>query len=215
MILGHSLIGSFGFGLCHNLASITLPPYLTSVGYGTFSRCYGITSINIPQHVTSIDFYAFTLTNITEIVIPASVTKINRDAFLNCSKLKTVLYEGLKNLQSGAFSGCSSLEHVCVPPEYTHSDFCGVPISSCPAGNQSNCCYIPFCCPGSAEYIKRENATEWENNSTRCVLNECDNETGPVSHRLCSFDGSEVKTVSFTVILLMILTVSNLLPFIN
>ena len=55
---------------CSSLESITIPEYVTSIGWGAFYGCSSLTSINIPKSVTSID----------------------NNAFSGCTNLKTVEY---------------------------------------------------------------------------------------------------------------------------
>ncbi|MDE5599417.1 MAG: leucine-rich repeat domain-containing protein, partial [Ureaplasma sp.] len=58
--ISNDVSGSSGlFKDASNIVSITLPPYLTSIGANTFYNCSSLTSINIPDGVTTIGKYAF------------------------------------------------------------------------------------------------------------------------------------------------------------
>lgn len=52
-------IGSWAFGDCKSLTSVTIPDSVTEIGYSAFSGCSSLTSITIPDSVTSIGDYAF------------------------------------------------------------------------------------------------------------------------------------------------------------
>ena len=57
--IGLSLIDSYTFSGCSNLASITIPNSVTSIGVGAFENCSSLVSITIPSKVTDIDYNAF------------------------------------------------------------------------------------------------------------------------------------------------------------
>jgi hypothetical protein len=55
-----SIDDDFGaFNGCTNLASVTIPNSVTSIGYGTFFNCINLTNVTIPNSVTSIGNSAF------------------------------------------------------------------------------------------------------------------------------------------------------------
>lgn len=54
-----TVLGSFAFGSCRSLTSITIPDSVTSISSSTFEGCNSLTNIIIPNSVTSIGSYAF------------------------------------------------------------------------------------------------------------------------------------------------------------
>ncbi len=103
------------FSNCRNLASVTLPEGLTSIGQSAFSNS-SITSINLPSTLSSFGWYAFSGSDLATVTIPGSVTKILRGVFQDCTKLTEVVFsEGLDEIREFAFRGCSSLSQIVFP----------------------------------------------------------------------------------------------------
>ena len=94
----------------------TIPPSVTSIGYGAFASCSSLTSIAIPSSVTSFDEFAFSnCSGLTSIAIPSSVTSIGRWAFYNCTGLTSVtIPSGVTSIGERAFIGCSGLTSIVV-----------------------------------------------------------------------------------------------------
>ena len=79
-----------------NLARVTIPNSVTSIGNEAFSYCSNLIKITIPNSVTSISegtFYG--CSSLTEITIPNSVTSIGSDAFMGCYDLIEVYISDL------------------------------------------------------------------------------------------------------------------------
>ena len=109
-------IGEYAFGGCSSLTSIDIPSGVTSIGNGAFSYCTGLTSITIPDNVTSIGDYAFeNCSGLTSVTIPDSVISIGSDAFWNCSGLTSITIPySVTSIGNGAFQGCSGLINIVV-----------------------------------------------------------------------------------------------------
>jgi hypothetical protein len=77
-------IANYAFAHYSNLASVTIPNSVTSIGYNAFYECYRLNSVTIPNKVTSIGEGAFYYcVDLTSVIIPNSVTFIGKDAFSN------------------------------------------------------------------------------------------------------------------------------------
>ena len=96
------------FRNCSDLASVTIPDSVTSIGNLAFFGCSGLTSVTIPVSVTSIGDYAFYYCeSLTDIVIPNSVTSIEGCAFLGCSDLRgTIIPDSVTSMGYHVFFGC-------------------------------------------------------------------------------------------------------------
>ena len=114
-------IGDEAFYVCHSLTSITIPDGVTSIGNGAFYECSGLTSITIPEGVTSIGYQAFEFCyGLTSITLPESVTSIGYQAFLGCSGLTSItLPESLTTIGDEVFNSCSGLTSITIPDGVT------------------------------------------------------------------------------------------------
>lgn len=114
-------IGSFAFGHCSNLTSVTIPNSVNIIEYGAFWQCSGISSINIPNSVTKIDSDAFyECSNLASIIIPNSVTELGKYAFMNCNGLKSVtISHSITSIETNTFYGCNNLVSINIPNSVT------------------------------------------------------------------------------------------------
>ena len=98
---GVTNIGENAFQNCWNMATVSIPSTVTSIGTGAFIECKSLTS------------------NIT---IPDGVTVINNSTFNGCEKLTTVvLPSGLTTIGAGAFAGCDKLSSIGVAGSTTNA----------------------------------------------------------------------------------------------
>lgn len=89
-------LDGYAFYNCSNLASITLPNTLTTIGSYAFYGCKSLTDVILPSTLTSIGSFGFWwCNNFTTITIPNSVTSIGTAAFAGCTSLETI------NVESG------------------------------------------------------------------------------------------------------------------
>jgi hypothetical protein len=76
------------------LTSVVIPNTITSIGEGAFGLCYQLASVTIPNSVTSIGEEAFQNCALTSITVPNSVTSIGGDAFGGCTSLTSAFFQG-------------------------------------------------------------------------------------------------------------------------
>jgi len=121
VITGGSFIADKAFWGCSNLASITLPNSITSIGKHAFYSCTGLTAITLPNGVTTIDEYAFyNCRGLTSVAIPDSVTSIGKYAFYRCTGLTEItIPEGVTTIGTCAFGYCAGLTQVTIPNSVT------------------------------------------------------------------------------------------------
>ena len=84
-------IGSYAFGWCTSLRSVTIPNSVTTIESYAFSNCENLSFITIPNSVTTIGENAFSYCkNLSFITIPNSVTTIGSYAFSDCASLRNI-----------------------------------------------------------------------------------------------------------------------------
>ena len=113
-------IGKYAFYISE-LASITIPNSVTSIGNSAFWVCQRLTSITIPNSVTTIEGYTFSsCSGLTSITIPNSVTSIGEYAFSDCIGLTSVtIGNGVTSIGEYAFYGCTELKSIVIPDSVT------------------------------------------------------------------------------------------------
>jgi hypothetical protein len=114
-------LGAFAFNSCELLASVFLPPSVTSISSNAFYRCFRLTTLVIPDSVTCIRHRAFyQCLALRTVVIPESVTSIGDRAFCDCTSLASVtIPDSVTSIGGGAFRGCASLASVTIPSAIT------------------------------------------------------------------------------------------------
>ena len=114
-------IGSYAFGYCYSLESVSIPSNVTSIGDHAFYYCYSLVSISIPSGIASIDTYAFaTCCSLDSVSIPSGVTSIGSSAFYSCYSLASLtIPSGVTSIGLSAFYNCYSLESVSIPSGVT------------------------------------------------------------------------------------------------
>ena len=102
------------------LTSIDIPDSVTSIGNGVFYQCGRLASVTIGSGVISIGDEAFRdCSRLTSIDIPDSVTSIGDEAFRGCNRLTSVtLGNGLKIIGDSAFYTCG-LTSIGIPDSVT------------------------------------------------------------------------------------------------
>ena len=119
---GVTSIGSYAFGSCYSLASITIPDSVTSIGSYAFESCNSLASVTIPNSVTNIGDSAFgSCYSLASVTIPNSVTNIGYGAFSSCYSLASItIQDGVTSIVAYAFSYCYSLASVTIPNSVTN-----------------------------------------------------------------------------------------------
>ena len=103
------------------LASVSLPSSLRSIGYGAFEACINLTSVYIPEGLTQINNNAFYgCSGLSSIVLPKSVTGLGSSVFYGCNSMKeATLLCSVTEIPQYFFAGCSSLTSITIPDGVT------------------------------------------------------------------------------------------------
>lgn len=104
------------FGSDATVTSLTITNGVTKIIDGVFFDCENLASVSIPATVTSIGKNALRFTaSLTAITIPASITEIKAGAF-QYSSLASVTFEGeAPTIAADAFLECNNLSKIIVP----------------------------------------------------------------------------------------------------
>lgn len=110
-------IGASAFENCFNLQTVSIPVGVTEIGSSAFAGCKNLSSVALPAGLTSVEGSAFSYCIALEsIAIPSSVQTIKAWAFAGCTNLKTVvLSDGLTAIGGNAFVGCTGLKTIVLP----------------------------------------------------------------------------------------------------
>ena len=110
-------LGALTFDACTGLTSITLPTSLTDLGFACFGGCSGLASVALPAGLRALPDSVFSgCTSLMTVTIPNSVTNIGPSAFAYCGSLTNVLIgNGVLNIGSESFFNCTNLTAVTIP----------------------------------------------------------------------------------------------------
>jgi hypothetical protein len=120
VVLGANVrqIDNGAFGYCNNLTTFDFSHnhLLTSIGDNAFADNQ-LASITLPDSVTTIGYQAFAISNqLTTMVLPAGLTSLGASAFIYSGKLATVtIPAGLPVISTQAFASCSALTTLNFP----------------------------------------------------------------------------------------------------
>ena len=94
------------------IESITIPDWVTFVGYGAFDCCFSLTSVKLPDNLKVIEGETFNgCSKLVDISIPKTVTHIGLNAFGYCSSLeKVTIPSSVTVIEEDAFRCCSGLK---------------------------------------------------------------------------------------------------------
>ena len=111
------------FAYC-DFTSITIPDFVTEIGFCIFAYCPSLTNVVLPEHLTDINelgelgLFAFCAS--TNITIPDSITEIGDAMFMRCSSLTSVtIPDSVTSIGYAAFGACTSLTSVTIPDSVT------------------------------------------------------------------------------------------------
>lgn len=111
-------IAEHAFMGCSDLAEVTIPNSIDSIGPSAFSQC-GLESITLPEGLAEIGVSAFEqCSKLKEISIPNSVKKIGSSAFRNSGLESIILPDGLTEIASGLLAQ-TSLKSIKIPDSVT------------------------------------------------------------------------------------------------
>ena len=107
-------IGELAFDGCKNLASVTIPESVTSIGTSAFRSCSN--AIQIENGVSYVDKWVVDCdTSVTSVVLRDNTVGIGSDAFTGCDSLtKIVIPDNVTRICSYAFYYCSKLADVTI-----------------------------------------------------------------------------------------------------
>lgn len=122
---GLTSVGRFSFAQCVQLASVTFPSTLQSIGNGAFQNT-GLTELKFPDScsMTEISAWAFSnCTSLTEITIPGYIETIGDAAFFGCVSVESiVLEEGVVTVGKQAFQQTLALSSLTLPATFTNEN---------------------------------------------------------------------------------------------
>ena len=98
--------------------SISIPNYISKIGYSAFKNCKTLKNIKIPESVKEIGKFAFDgCSSLETLLFSSHLEKIGRCAFSNCYSIKNIVIpKSVIEIGSYAFENCYIHTHtVCVP----------------------------------------------------------------------------------------------------
>lgn len=111
-------IADYAFSSC-NMASVTLPPNLTTIGNGAFFGAGSLVSVSsaAPDNLTYLGQNAFDgCSALTNFVTGNNLSSVQSRTFANCTQLKSVsLGSAVGSIGAGAFSNCVNLASIPFP----------------------------------------------------------------------------------------------------
>ena len=127
-------IGDFAFYNCDELTSVTIPGYVTEIGYQVFKGCKALSNLVLEdsEEELSFDIQVFDSCPIAQIYLGRNIA--GGTPFRSMSDLESVtIGASVKSIQENAFSGCSKFTSVTIPGSVTeigHQAFSGCRVLS-------------------------------------------------------------------------------------
>ncbi len=110
-------LGESPFWENENIKSLVVSEGITAIGDSVFERCSNMATVSFPNTLESIGkraFFMYTTDGLTSLNLPASVTKIGEKAFTNISAVSIVMPETLTDLGTYLFMDSNKLQSVRV-----------------------------------------------------------------------------------------------------
>ncbi|MDE5763862.1 MAG: leucine-rich repeat domain-containing protein [Ruminococcus sp.] len=110
---GITAIGDSVFERCSNMATVSFPNTLESIGKRAFFMYTtgGLKTLNLPASVTKIDEKAFTNISATSLVLPETLTELGTYLFMDSNTLQSVRIE-CAEIPAFCFVNCSQLNQM-------------------------------------------------------------------------------------------------------
>ena len=125
LLKGPDILEDYAFRDCEDLASISLPESIKSIGKDAFEGCNSLKSIDIPSSVTEIGDTAFrSCESLQSIHLPDGLLTIGEEAFQSCRSLTQItIPKYVQGIKSNTFSDCLSLTHFTLLSSFKTFDF--------------------------------------------------------------------------------------------
>ncbi len=106
-------IGSYAFGNCKNLTTVTGMKNVTKIGSNAFYNCSNLVNIKLPENLAEIGAWAFYNCSQLKVDLPGNIVKIGVGTFENCKSLTEItIPKNLTECDWRIFSGCSNLKTI-------------------------------------------------------------------------------------------------------
>lgn len=125
LLKGPDILEDYAFDNCIDLASLSLPESIKSIGKDAFEGCNSLKSIDIPSSVTEIGDTAFrSCESLQSIHLPDGLLTIGEEAFQSCRSLTQItIPKYVQGIKSNTFSDCLSLTHFTLLSSFKTFDF--------------------------------------------------------------------------------------------
>ena len=120
LVIGEGItdIPDWAFAMQMNIASVSLPSTLKTIGNSALEEC-AFTTIDLPEGLTTISDYAFQIGALTTVTIPSTVTFIGEVAFQANDNLTSVTFLNTDpttiTFGENVFQSCDNLTAINVP----------------------------------------------------------------------------------------------------
>lgn len=110
-------IGNYAFSNFNsNLAFVSLPETITSIGANAFDGVSSLENLRIPSSVTSFGAACFRDSGLVDITFPAGIQVLEWYGMNGCASLQSAtISDGIEIIRNGFFSECTSLQSIEIP----------------------------------------------------------------------------------------------------